>query len=85
VAAEGDEPAIFFESPYRLTKTLAACADIMPERQLCVARELTKKFEEFRRGTAGELLAHYQAHPPKGEIVLVISGRRASRQLLDEQ
>ena len=73
-AAERDETAIFFESPYRLTKTLAACIDIMPERQLCVARELTKKFEEFRRGTASELLAHYQACPPKGEIVLVISG-----------
>jgi 16S rRNA (cytidine1402-2'-O)-methyltransferase len=73
-AAERGETAIFFESPYRLTKTLAACIDIMPERQLCVARELTKKFEEFRRGAAGELLAHYQAHPPKGEIVLVISG-----------
>ena len=72
-AAERDETAIFFESPYRLTKTLAACIDIMPERQLCVARELTKKFEEFRRGTASELLAHYQARPPKGEIVLVIS------------
>ena len=84
-AAEREETVIFFESPYRLTKTLAACADIMPERQLCVARELTKKFEEFRRGAAGKLLAHYQAHPPKGEIVLVISGRRASRQLLDEQ
>ena len=41
----------------------------MPDRQLCVARELTKKFEEFRRGTAAELLAHYEAHPPKGEIV----------------
>ena len=73
-AAERDETAIFFESPYRLTKTLAACTDIIPERQLCVARELTKKFEEFRRGAASELLAHYQAHPPKGEIVLVISG-----------
>ena len=72
-AAESDETVIFFESPYRLGKTLAACADVMPERQLCVARELTKKFEEFRRGTAGELLAHYEAHPPKGEIVLVIS------------
>jgi 16S rRNA (cytidine1402-2'-O)-methyltransferase len=71
---ERDETAIFFESPYRLTKTLAVCIDIIPERQLCVARELTKKFEEFRRGTASELLAHYQAHPPKGEIVLVISG-----------
>ena len=74
VAAESGETVIFFESPYRLTKTLAACIDVMPERQLCVARELTKKFEEFRRGTACELLAHYEAHPPKGEIVLVISG-----------
>src|SRR5438034_7865415 len=73
-AAERDETTIFFESPYRLVKTLTACIDIMPERQLCVARELTKKFEEFRRGAASELLAHYQAHPPKGEIVLVISG-----------
>src|SRR6516225_336329 len=74
IAAETEETTLFFESPYRLTKPLTACIDIMPERQLCVARELTKKFEEFRRGTASELLAHYQAHPPKGEIVLVISG-----------
>ena len=73
-AAEREETSIFFESPYRLAKTLAVCIDVMPERQLCVARELTKKFEEFRRGVASELLAHYQAHPPKGEIVLVISG-----------
>jgi 16S rRNA (cytidine1402-2'-O)-methyltransferase len=73
-AAESDETIIFFESPYRLGKTLAACVNVMPERQLCVARELTKKFEEFRRGTAGELFSHYEAHPPKGEIVLVISG-----------
>jgi 16S rRNA (cytidine1402-2'-O)-methyltransferase len=70
-----DETTIFFESPYRLIKTLAACADIVPDRQLCVARELTKKFEEFRRGTASELLAHYKSHPPKGEIVLVISSK----------
>jgi len=73
-AAQREETTIFFESPYRLTKTLAACIDIMPDRQLCVARELTKKFEEFRRGTASELLAHYEAHPPKGEIVLLIEG-----------
>jgi len=71
-AAEGDETTIFFESPYRLTKTLKACMDIMPDRHLCVARELTKKFEEFRRGTARELFAHYEVHPPKGEIVLLI-------------
>ena len=73
-AGEREETSIFFESPYRLTKTLAVCIDVMPERELCVARELTKKFEEFRRGVASELLAHYQANPPKGEIVLVISG-----------
>ena len=74
-AVNREETTIFFESPYRLTKTLAACIEIMPDRQLCVARELTKKFEEFRRGTASELLAHYQAHPPKGEIVLIVAGR----------
>src|SRR5215470_14169894 len=60
VAAERDEATIFFESPYRLIKSLTACVDIMPNRQLCVARELTKKFEEFRRGIASELVAHYE-------------------------
>ena len=72
-AAARDETTIFFESPHRLTKTLSACAVLMPDRQFCVARELTKKFEEFRRGTASKLLAHYEARPPKGEIVLMIS------------
>jgi 16S rRNA (cytidine1402-2'-O)-methyltransferase len=72
-AAAREETSIFFESPYRLAKTLAACVEVMPDRPLCVAREITKKFEEFRRGIAGELLAHYEAKPPKGEIVLVIS------------
>jgi 16S rRNA (cytidine1402-2'-O)-methyltransferase len=73
-AAERDETTVFFESPYRLTKTLTACTEILPDRQICVARELTKKFEEFRRGVATELLQHYQARPPKGEIVVLISG-----------
>lgn len=73
-AAECEETTVFFESPYRILKTLAACTEIIPDRQLCVARELTKKFEEFRRGTASELLAHYTAHPAKGEITLVIDG-----------
>jgi 16S rRNA (cytidine1402-2'-O)-methyltransferase len=73
-AVNREETTIFLESPYRLTKTLAAFADIVPDRELCVARELTKKFEEFRRGTAGELFAHYEAHPPKGELILVVSG-----------
>jgi 16S rRNA (cytidine1402-2'-O)-methyltransferase len=72
-AAEREETTVFFESPYRINKTLAACAELMPKRQICVARELTKKFEEFRRGTAAELLAHYEAHPAKGEITLLVS------------
>jgi len=74
-AAARDETTIFFESPYRLAQTLKVCIDILPDRQLCVARELTKKFEEFRRGTASELLAHFESHSPKGEIVLLISSR----------
>ena len=73
-ASESEETTLFFESPYRILKTLQACSSIMPERQLCIARELTKKFEEFRRGTAAELLAHYETHQVKGEIVLIVSG-----------
>jgi 16S rRNA (cytidine1402-2'-O)-methyltransferase len=72
-AGEREETSIYFESPYRLTKTLRASIDILRDRQLCVARELTKKFEEFRRGTAAQLLTHYEARPSKGEIVLLIS------------
>jgi 16S rRNA (cytidine1402-2'-O)-methyltransferase len=74
-AAAREETSIYFESPYRLTKALKASIDILQDRQLCVARELTKKFEEFRHGTAAALLAHYEAHPPKGEIVLLICGK----------
>jgi 16S rRNA (cytidine1402-2'-O)-methyltransferase len=74
-AAARAETTIFFESPHRLVKTLAAAVALLPGRRICVARELSKKFEEFRRGAAEELLAHYEAHPPKGEIVLIVSGR----------
>lgn len=73
-AAARTVTSIYFESPFRLTKSLKACTELLQNRPLCVARELTKKFEEFRRGNATELFAHYEAHPPKGEIVLVISG-----------
>lgn len=68
------ETSVFFESPPRLLKTLAVFAEKFPQRTLCVARELTKTFEEFRTGTPAELVAHYTAHPPKGEIVLVVRG-----------
>lgn len=72
-AADREITTVFFESPHRILKTLAAAVPLLGDRLLCVARELTKTFEEFRRGTAAELLAHYTAHPAKGEIVLVVS------------
>jgi 16S rRNA (cytidine1402-2'-O)-methyltransferase len=66
--------SIYFESPHRILKSLEVlrCAD--PHRQVCVARELTKQFEEYRRGEVESVFAHYEAHPAKGEITLVISG-----------
>jgi 16S rRNA (cytidine1402-2'-O)-methyltransferase len=72
-AAAREETSIYFESPYRLVKSLEVLSRIAPEHRVCVARELTKKFEEYRAGSPGELLAHYTAHPPKGEITLVIA------------
>ncbi len=63
---------IFFEGPSRLTASLATIADVLPSREVCVARELTKLHEEIRNGTASALHAHYEAHPPRGEIVLLI-------------
>jgi 16S rRNA (cytidine1402-2'-O)-methyltransferase len=65
---------IFFESPHRLGETLAAMAEVLGEtRHAVVARELTKAFEETRRGALGELAAHYrEAATPKGEIVVCV-------------
>lgn len=65
---------IYFESPHRLEKTLAVLAAAESVVNVCVAREMTKKFEEFRRGSAPELLSHYRKFPPKGEITLVFHG-----------
>ncbi len=73
-ALEREETTVFFESPHRIDGTLEMLARLSPDRRSCVARELTKKFEEYRRGTAAEIHAHYVKHPAKGEICLVISG-----------
>ncbi len=64
---------VFYETAPRLTAALAAIAEVLPGRDVAVARELTKLFEECRSGTPADLIAHYTAHPPKGEIVLVIA------------
>lgn len=63
---------IFYETGPRLERTLTAIDALWPEREVAVARELTKLHEECRTGTAAELAAHYAEHPPKGEIVLLI-------------
>ena len=76
ILAEEARTMIFYESPYRLVKTLEQLADVFgAERRACVSRELTKKFEENRRGTLAELAAWYGKNAPKGEIVLVVEGK----------
>lgn len=72
--AEEERTVVLYESPHRLVKCLAQIVEFMgPERKVCVARELTKIHEEYVRGTAQEVLGHYEAKPPKGEIVIVIA------------
>ena len=67
-----DATLVFYESGPRLLASLEAIASAFPEREVAVARELTKLHEECRRGTAAGLAEHYGARPPKGEIVLLI-------------
>jgi|TARA_Y100000385_G_scaffold256160_1_gene282368 16S rRNA (cytidine1402-2'-O)-methyltransferase len=74
--AEEPRTLIFYESPHKLLKTLLHFCDYFGEaRQITVARELTKLFEETKRGTVKALLEHYTNHPPKGEIVIVVAGK----------
>lgn len=63
---------IFFDTAPRLVKSLAAIAEVLPGREVAVGRELTKLHEECRTGSATELIAHYEAYPPRGEIVLLV-------------
>ena len=66
---------IFYESPYRLVKTLTQLADCLgAERQASVSREISKVHEETVRGTLAELTEHFTAHEPRGEIVIVVAG-----------
>ena len=78
-AVQADHTSIFYESPFRIVKTVQALAEIDPAVPVCVARELTKVYETYHRGSAAELLAEFTAHPPKGEMVLLIGGQNAPR------
>ena len=84
--ADEERTMIFYESPYRLVKTLAQFAELFgPDREASVSRELTKKFEENVRGTLRELIVHFSAREVKGEIVIVLGGkpRKAKREDAD--
>jgi 16S rRNA (cytidine1402-2'-O)-methyltransferase len=79
IAAE-ERTIILYESPHRLVKTLHELATFLgPERQAAVCRELTKIFEETNKNTLAALAVHYEKHPPKGEIVIVIEGNSSRR------
>lgn len=71
---------VAYESPNRLLDTLSVVLDVFGDRQACVARELSKKFEEFRRGSVRSLQAHFAAQAPRGEVVLLIAGAEPEAQ-----
>jgi 16S rRNA (cytidine1402-2'-O)-methyltransferase len=74
--SEAPYTSVLYEAPSRLAATLRDLdAAPLGDREVVVARELTKRFEEFRRGTASELAAYYAASPPRGEVVVVVQGR----------
>ena len=67
---------IFYESPFRVVKSLEQLAEVFGEdRKVSVSRELTKKFEQTVRGTIAEVVAHFREHEPKGEFVIVVAGQ----------
>lgn len=71
---------VFYESPYRLVKTLEQFITVFgPQRQCSVAREISKKFEEHRRGTLEEVAEHFRQHEPKGEIVIIVKGEEGMK------
>jgi 16S rRNA (cytidine1402-2'-O)-methyltransferase len=76
VIAEEDRTTVLYESPHRLIKALEQIVAICGgERQIAVSREISKKFEETVRGSAQEVLEHFQKNEPRGEFVMVIAGK----------
>jgi 16S rRNA (cytidine1402-2'-O)-methyltransferase len=67
---------IFYEAPHRIRETLADAREILGDRQMALARELTKLHEEFIRGSISDVIAHFESREPRGEMTLVIAGNR---------
>jgi 16S rRNA (cytidine1402-2'-O)-methyltransferase len=78
---------ILYESPYRVEKLLQELVEIYPSAQVVLARELTKKFEEYLRGTPAQLLQHYQQKNPKGEFVVLVqpAGEEPQEKMANQQ
>ena len=77
---------IFYVSPHKLVKTLAEFVTYFGEdRQICVSRELSKMHEENVRGSVKEVLAHFEAKPPKGEIVVVVGGKITAKEVKEKR
>lgn len=72
------ETLIFYEAPHHLIGTLETLADGLGNRQAAIARELTKRFEEFERGTVLDLLKRYKEKEPRGEYVIIVAGKSAA-------
>ncbi len=82
--AAREHTTVCFESPHRIRKTLTELAAVIPERLICIARELTKKFEESLRGTTQQLAADCATRELRGEITLVIAGKTRQNQYADD-
>ncbi|MCD7036630.1 16S rRNA (cytidine(1402)-2'-O)-methyltransferase [Metabacillus sp. GX 13764] len=78
------ETLIFYESPHRLKETLRVMAEIFGDRQVSLSRELTKKFEEFIRGSLQEVLVWAEENEARGEFCLVVEGTKEVREVVDE-
>lgn len=79
ILAEEERTMIFYESPHKLLKTLKHMAEYFgADRRVSVSREISKLHEETVRGTAEEVLQHYESKPPKGELVIVVAGKSKS-------
>jgi 16S rRNA (cytidine1402-2'-O)-methyltransferase len=76
---------IFFETPHRLLEALKDLLEELGDRELAVARELTKLHEEFFRGRISAALAHYTTNPPRGEITLVLAGSPPEEKIWSEE
>jgi 16S rRNA (cytidine1402-2'-O)-methyltransferase len=73
---EEDRTVVFYESPHRIQKAMEECVELLgPDREVCIAREISKMFEEFIRGTAADVLERIKNAPLKGEIVLLVKGK----------